>query len=305
MRVLVLGGCGFIGSHVVDGLLRAGHQVRVFDRRPEQFRPPLPEVDYSMGDFQDRMAIAEALTGIDAVFHLVSTTFPGTANLDPKTDVRENLEGTLTLVETMLSLHVDRLLFLSSGGTVYGIPEMVPIPETHPLRPINSYGVVKVAIEHYLEMFRRTGGLSPVIIRPSNPVGPRQGHAGVQGVVSTFLDRIAAGKEIEIWGDGSVTRDFIDVRDLADLCVIAGTSRRDGVYNAGSGVGTSLNELLQSIRQVTGKNITPNYKPGRLIDTPISVLDCALAGKDFGWRSKRMLREAIEETWRWKLSLAN
>lgn len=301
MKILVIGGCGFIGSHVVDDLLRTGHSVRVFDRRHEQFRRPLADIDYRIGDFSDKMAVAEAIMGVDAVFHLVSTTFPGTADLDPKTDVRENLIDTLQLVETMLSLSVTRLLFLSSGGTVYGIPQEIPIPETHPLRPINSYGIVKGAIEQYLEMYRRTRGLSPVIIRASNPFGPRQGHTGVQGVVSTFLSRIAKGEPIEIWGDGSVVRDFLDVRDLAELCGVAGTSRREGVYNAGSGVGTSLNDLLETIRQVTETEIALQYRPGRLVDVPISVLDCTIAKRDFGWEPRRTLSEGLDNAWRWLL----
>ncbi len=302
MKVLVIGGSGFIGSHVVDALLEAGHDVRVFGRHPEHFRPALSNVDYRLGDFRDRMALAEALNGVNAVFHLVSTTFPGTANLDPKTDVRDNLISTLEMIETMLSLQITRLLFVSSGGTVYGVPEQVPIPETHSLRPINSYGIVKVAIEQYIDMYRRIGGLSPVIIRAANPFGPRQSHGGIQGAVSTFLDCVAADKEIEIWGDGSVVRDFVDVRDLAELCVRAGTSTREGAYNAGSGSGTSLNELLDVIRQVTSKEVSVNFKPARLIDVPVSVLDCTFARNDFDWVPKRTLFEGIKNAWEWKLA---
>src|SRR5947209_3941801 len=162
MKVLLIGGSGFIGSHVVDKLLAYEHSVRVFDGRPERFRPPLPGVDYRFGDFGDKMALIEALTGMDVVFHLLSTTLPGTADLDPKTDIKENLIGAINLFDSMHSLHIGRILFLSSGGTVYGIPETVPIPETHPLRPISSYGIVKASIEHYLEMYRRTRGFSPV-----------------------------------------------------------------------------------------------------------------------------------------------
>jgi UDP-glucose 4-epimerase len=300
MRVLVIGGSGFIGSHVVDALIGAGHSVRVFSRHPERFRAALPDVEYYLGDFRDRMALAKALSGIDAVFHVVSTTFPGTANLDPKTDVSENLVGTLDLIETMLGLGVKRLLFVSSGGTVYGVPEQVPIPESHALHPINSYGIVKVAIEQFIEMYRRTRGLSPVIIRASNPFGPRQGHSGVQGVVSTFIDRVVHGKEIEIWGDGSVIRDFIDVRDLAEFCVLAGTSAQEGIYNAGSGVGTSLTELLDVIRDTTKMDVMTNFKPARLIDVPVSVLDCARAAEDFGWTPRRSLRDGIADVWAWK-----
>ena len=303
MKVLVIGGCGFIGSHVVDALLAAGHAVRVFDRQAERFRPPLPGVDYRFGDFGDRMAVAEAVAGVDAVFHLVSTTFPGTANLDPKTDVRDNLIGTLQLVETMLGLEIPRLLFLSSGGTVYGVPEQVPIPEDHPLRPINSYGIVKVAIENYLMMFHRTRGLHPVIVRASNPFGTRQGHTGIQGVVSTFLRQIAEDETIEIWGDGSVVRDYLDVRDLAEFCVIAGTSPLQGIYNAGSGTGTSLTELLDAIRGTTGRQIAPRFRPGRSIDVPVSILDCSAAERDFDWHARHSLRDSLADAWAWQIQV--
>ena len=131
MKVLVVGGSGFIGSHVVDRLLIHGHSVRVFDRQPERFRGPLPKVDYCYADFADRMALVEALTGMDAVYHLLSTTVPGTADLDPKTDVQDNLIGTINLLDSMQRLGLSRILFLSSGGTVYGVPDTIPIPETH------------------------------------------------------------------------------------------------------------------------------------------------------------------------------
>ena len=135
-------------------------------------------------------------------------------------------------------------------------------PETHPLRPINSYGIVKSSIEHYLDLYRRARGLSPVIIRASNPFGPRQAHSGVQGVISTFLRRILSGDHIEIWGDGTIVRDYLDVGDLAEICVRAGTSDREGAYNAGSGYGLSINEIVQAIRKVTGLDFKTVYKPG-------------------------------------------
>ncbi len=299
MKVLVLGGCGFIGSHVVDQLLAGQHTVRVFDRQPERFRPPLRGVDYRMGNFGDRMALIDALSGVDAVVHLVSTTFPGTADLDPKTDVIDNLAGTITLLDCMGGLGISRVLFLSSGGTVYGIPDTVPIPEHHPLRPINSYGIVKVAIEHYLEMYRRTRALSPIIVRASNPYGPRQGHKGVQGVVTTFLSRLLANEQIEIWGDGSVVRDYLHVVDLAELCARMISSPKVGAYNAGSGVGTSVTEIVDVLRRVTDRKIDPVYKAGRALDVPRSVLDIERAGIDFGWSPRIALDAGISETWDW------
>ncbi len=299
MKILVLGGCGFIGSHLVDLLLREGHDIRIFDRSEENFRLALPDVDYRLGDFTDPVAIADALQGVDAVFHLISTTFPSTASRDPIRDVRENLIGTQQLVEAMLEAGISRLLFLSSGGTVYGITETVPIPETHPLRPINAYGITKVAIEHFLEMYRRTRGLSPIVVRASNPFGPRQSHTGVQGVVTTFLNRIAHGEPVEIWGDGSVVRDYIYVRDLARFCAIAGTSDREGVYNAGSGQGTSLLDLLETMKQVTGLSFERNFRPAPPTDVPVSVLDCSAAKRDFGWSAEQDLSAGLQATWAW------
>lgn len=302
MKVLVIGGCGFIGSHVVDRLLAQRYRVRVFDRQAERFRPPLDGVEYQFGNFNDRMAVIEALSGVDAVMHLVSTTFPGTADLDPYSDVLGNLGGTLSLIDAMVRQGLSRIVFLSSGGTVYGPPDIVPIPEDHPLRPINSYGIVKCAIEHYLDMYRRTRGLSPVVIRASNPYGPRQGHTGVQGVISTILSRTLAGEAIEIWGDGSVVRDYLHVADLAELCVLALDEDRTGAYNAGSGVGTSLNTIIETIADITGSPLNLVYQPGRAIDVQRSVLNITRAAADFGWSCKIPLRKGIADTHAWMLN---
>lgn len=299
MKLLVLGGCGFIGSHIVDALLSQKHDVRVLDRGPERFRDPLPGIDTVFGDFRDRMLLVEALTGVDGVIHLISTTFPGTADLDPQSDVTDNLRGTLTLLEAMKSTGVNRLVYLSSGGTVYGIPQVDLMTEDHPLRPVGSYGIVKVAIESYLGMYQRSHGLSPVIIRPANPFGPRQGHCGVQGVISTLLHRLHTDKPIEIWGDGSVVRDYLYVADLADLCVRAVQSEFTGTVNAASGIGRSLNEILDSIAKVTGKPLDPVYKPGRAVDVPRSVLDCRRAKEQFGWVAETDFDEALVRTWNW------
>ena len=303
MRCLVIGGCGFIGSHLVDELLANGHSIRVFDRKPEQFRPPLPRVDYQYGDFRDKSSMAEALTGVDIVFHTASTTFPGTANLDTSADVKDNLVSALGLLDMLREAGQERIVFMSSGGTVYGPPDIVPTPEDHPLRPGNSYGIVKVAIEHYLWMYRELYGLSPVSIRASNPYGERQGHLGVQGVVATFLNRIRTGSQIEIWGDGSVVRDYLYVGDLARLAVKAGISAYSGPLNAGSGQGCSLNQLVDTMRDVTGRDVDVRHKSARPVDIPRSILDVSLAKREFGWTAETPLEKGIGLAWDWLNSL--
>jgi len=206
MRILVLGGNGFIGSHLVEALGARGHRLRVFDRCANPYGPPHADVDYRFGSFSDSAAVAEALHDVDVVYHLVSTSVPSTSNLDAIADIQTNLLTTVQLLQQMVRLNVRRIVFLSSGGTVYGNPMCDPVPESHPLHPICSYGVVKVAVEHYLGMFQHLHGIQPVVLRPSNPFGPRQGHLGVQGVIPTFLKRLADGERIQIWGDGSVVR---------------------------------------------------------------------------------------------------
>ncbi len=299
MKALVIGGCGFIGSHVVDNLLANGVSVRVLDRRPEMYRPPLPGVEYVMCDLSDTAQIFEALVGVDAVIHLASTTVPATSNMDPAADITGNLIAMVRLLEVMREANVKKMVYLSSGGTVYGVPQMDPVPENHPLNPISSYGIVKIAIENYLFMEHQLHGLQHVVLRASNPYGPRQGHTGTQGIIGTYLWKLARGEQIEVWGDGSVVRDYIHVSDLAGLCHTALTSDVSGVFNAGSSEGASVNDIVGHIRNTVGGDITPAYKPGRGFDVPRVVLDVTKAKTQLGWQKQTTLGQGIEDTWAW------
>lgn len=299
MQVLVTGGTGFIGSHVCDSLLRHGHQVRVYSRRPEQYRAPLPGVEYQMGDMADPFALSEALSGVDCVIHLVSTTVPGTSNLDPVADITSNLAGTVRMLELMRQAGPSRIIFLSSGGTVYGEPSSLPVTEQEKLRPLCSYGVVKVAIENYLGMYETLYGISPVILRASNPFGPRQGHLGIQGLIAAFLSRVQAGEPLAVWGDGEVIRDYFYVSDLADLCSLAVASDATGIFNAGSGEGTSINAVLDLIRQVTGREPVVNYEPQRNFDVNATYLDIQKAETQFNWTPAVSLAQGIQYHWEW------
>lgn len=299
MKALVLGGAGFIGSHVVDHLLAAGHKVRVLDRVPETYRVPPQDVEYHFARFDDVPLLMEAMEGVDVIYHLISTTVPSTSNLDPVADVQGNLVNTLRLLQMMVQKGIPKIVFLSSGGTVYGVPETVPIPEVHPLHPICSYGVVKVAIENYLRMFHYLHGLRYVALRVSNPYGERQGHLGVQGVIGTFMGKLLTGEPIEIWGDGSVVRDFIYVGDLAELCVLAGQGNEDGIFNAGRGEGYSINEIVSILAEVTGKPVQPLYRAGRGYDVPRSVLDISRVSEAFRWHPRTEQTEGIRRAWEW------
>lgn len=300
MRCLVLGGNGFIGSHVVDKLLVKGHSVRVYDRASERFRPPLPDVEYIHGEFGNRGLIREALKDIDVVFHLISTTIPKTSNDDPIFDVRSNVIDTIKLLEECVVARVRRVVFASSGGVIYGIPKTNPIPESHPTNPICSHGITKLMIEKYLALFRHLYGLDYVVLRASNPYGERQNPFGEQGAIAVFLGKVARGEPIVIWGDGGVIRDYFYVGDLADAYLKAATlDVKERIFNIGSGVGTSLVEVIELIAEATGKNPEVSYTESRPFDVPTNVLDISLAKEHLGWHPHTDLVSGIKRTWKW------
>jgi UDP-glucose 4-epimerase len=297
MNVLVIGGNGFIGSRLVQGLRARGDRVRVLDRFPSRADVDWSGIDYHVGDFHDEAVLEQVLPGIDQVYHLASCTVPSTADADPVADIQGNLIGTHRLLAAMRGRGVRRLCYFSSGGTVYGNPDHVPVPESHPLRPISSYGIVKVAVEHYLDAYARQGWLDPVIVRPSNPYGPGQPTGGIQGAVAVFLGKALAGEGAQIWGDGEAIRDYIYIDDLVELTIRASNSGRNGTFNAGSGVGTSLNELCACIRDATGRELPVEYRPGRAFDVRAVVLDVNLAHELLAWVPQVDIRSGIRKTW--------
>lgn len=297
MRVLIVGGNGFLGVSLIERLRLQAAAIRVLDARAPRADFDWHGIEYVVGSLQDGTVLDEALAGIDTVFHLASTTVPGTSNADPVADVSSNLVGALQLTLAMQRRGIRRLVFFSSGGTVYGEPEALPVPEAHALKPISSYGVVKVAIENYLHMYHQLGQLDPLIIRPSNPYGARQAAGGLQGAVAAFLARARTGEAVSIWGDGSVVRDYVYIDDLVELVVRAAPSDYCGALNAGSGEGCSLNRLCEVIREVTGASLPVEYLPGRAYDVKEIVLDISRATTLFDWRPATPLVDGISATW--------
>ncbi|KIE44171.1 NAD-dependent epimerase/dehydratase family protein [Geobacter anodireducens] len=298
MNVLLIGGNGFIGSHLVDKLLEAGHKVRVFDKYEESYRKPLPEVDYRFGDFSNRGLLADALAGIDNVVHLISTTLPKTSNDDPVFDVQSNVVESIFLLEQCVARKIKRVIFISSGGTVYGKPETLPIGENSPTDPKCSYGITKLTIEKYLALFNLLYGLDYVVLRPSNAYGERQNPNNIQGAVTVFLSKVARGEPIEIWGDGDVVRDYIYIDDLVEgiyRAVIVNSPSR--IFNLGSGTGYSLNEIVAAISRLTGRDVKAEYKPKRSFDVSRIILDISRARQELRWKPSTSLDSGIMKTW--------
>lgn len=294
MKILVLGGSGFLGSYVVDEFLAAGHNVISLDRYTERYRSTREGVLFCQADFGNRGELEEVLKeGVDVVAHLVSSTIPQSSNEDPIFDVQSNLVESIALFEMCVKHGVRKVVFVSSGGTVYGVPETDLISEDHPISPLCSYGITKLAIEQYLQLFHALHGLKYHVLRLSNPYGPRQDPTKKQGAASVFMYKMLKGKEIAVWGDGGVVRDFIYASDFSKACLLAVESENVGVINVGSGVGVSINELIAATERVVGLAANINYLPSRGFDVPRVVLDCAKANEQLGWQPRVGLEEGL------------
>ena len=304
MKTLVIGGNGFIGSHLVDRLLDLGWDVTILDLHERRFGPIPPQARFIRGDLTQQYLIREALLDIEVVFHLAWATIHETSNQDPAADIHANVIPSIELLEACRLTEVQKVIFTSSGGTVYGPAQVLPIPETHPQNPINSYGISKLTVEKYLQMYKHLYDLDYAIFRPSVPYGPRQNPLGRQGAVAVFLYRVSHGLPVTIWGDGSVTRDYFYVSDLVNA-LIAGAKQVDSkshVFNIGGDEEISLTHLLKLTEEVVGKKAEVTYKPARNFDASRIVLDTASTQQALNWRPQVSLAEGLAQTWDWMAS---
>jgi len=304
LRCLVLGGRGFIGSHLINALLERGHQVVCFDRPHVMPLGSTHESDTRFeiveGDFVSEADIARVLPGCDVCFHLVSTTLPQSSNADPVFDVETNLLGTVRLLNHARGTGLKKLVFVSSGGTVYGTPTSVPIDESHPTNPQCSYGITKLAIEKYLDLFGMLHGLEYCILRIANPYGEMQRTQASQGAVAVFLGKALRAEPVEIWGDGSVIRDYVYIGDVADALIRAmNHAGPERLFNIGSGRGLSLNEVLDTIDDVLGRKTERLYRPSRAFDVPANVLSIERASRHLGWRPRVAFRDGVARLAKW------
>jgi UDP-glucose 4-epimerase len=246
-----------------------------------------PNFELFEGDLVSEADVTDALVGCEVCFHLVSTTLPKSSNADPVFDVESNVLGTVRLLTHAVKSGLRKIIYVSSGGTIYGAPIQLPIPESHPTNPVCSYGISKLAIEKYLGLFHQLHGLDFTVLRIANPYGERQRTYASQGAVAVFLGKVLRGEPVEIWGDGSVVRDYIHIADVVDALLAAfERTGNEHVFNIGAGHGHSLNELLDIIEKVTGRSANRRYLPGRAFDVPASVLSIALAQQSLGWSPK-------------------
>jgi len=317
MRVLVTGGAGFIGSHIVDALLASGHEPHVVDDLSSGSRENLPEgVPVFEADIRDRPALAAAFerSRPEAVCHHAAQVSVGRSVSDPAVDAEINIVGTLNVIGEAVRVGAHRFVFASSGGALYGETSEAA-DESTPPTPISPYGIGKWMGERYLEWAAGELGLAAVSLRYSNVYGPRQSVEGEAGVVAAFCRDLEAGTPLRIFGDGLQTRDFVYAGDVARANLAAIEAAREGqcpAINVCSGEATDINALAGELSELVagrlGRNIVemepPRHEPARAGDIRHSLLDPTAAAELLGWRPKVTLREGLEETVAWLLENA-
>lgn len=299
MKILLTGGAGFIGSHIADGYIEAGHEVAIVDNLSTGSRENLnPRAAFYEMDLRD-----EALLEVfqrekpDVVNHHAAQMSVKISVEDPIFDADVNIRGMLSLLECCRKTGVKNVIYSSSGGTVYGEPARLPIDETHPLGPISPYGASKLAGEYYLDVYSSSWGMKTVIFRYANVYGPRQRPHGEAGVVAIFCLDLLAGTAPTIHWDGEQEKDYVYVGDCVRANLAALDAERSGVYNIGSGVGTSVNELFRHISGTMGaSDVRPQRGPRRPGDVRRIYLDTTRARDDLGWGPSVPLEEGIRLT---------
>ena len=294
MNILVTGGAGFLGRHLIARLIQQNHNVRILDIT----EPALDDgaLTYISGSFTEHEKVAAALKDCHLVYHLASSVIPKTSNDSPIADVQTNLIGTLNLLNCCVDSGVKRIIYPSSGGTIYGETNDEVVKEWHPTHPISSYGIVKLTVEKYFYLFNRLHGLESVVLRISNLYGEYQRHDTGLGLIAAVCYKALNDEVIEIWGDGSVSRDFVYVGDVVDAMLVA-MSRGDGctIVNIGSGQCVTLNEILETVEELIGKNVRRKYLAERPFDVKRICLDISAANEKLDWRPKTSLKSGIKK----------
>jgi UDP-glucose 4-epimerase len=300
VRILVTGGAGFIGSHVVDAYVAAGHEVAVLDNfstgREENVNPAAAVYRIELRD-QPQVEKAIALFRPELVNHHAAQSEVPKSVADPTYDAQVNIIGGLNLLKACSDHGVRKVVFSSTGGALYGEPDVVPAPEDHPVRPLSPYGTSKFSFEQYLGTFRRTYGLDYTVLRYANIYGPRQDfHAEEGRVIAIFASRMLAGKPVIIDGTGDQSRDMLHVGDVATANLAAVEKGSGGTFHVSTGIAVTVNDLFRKIALLTGYRLEPTYGPPRKGDVFRIALDNERARQDLGWQPQVSLEEGLSLT---------
>lgn len=299
MKILVTGGAGFIGSHIVDAFVGLGHEVSVLDDLSTGREKNIhSRAKFTRGDIRDTTAVDSLFKRerFDVVCHHAAQMDVRRSVADPLFDASVNVLGMLTLLESCLRYGVPKVLFASSGGAIYGEQDYFPADEKHPTRPISPYGVAKLATEQYLFYYKAVHGIDSVSLRYANIYGPRQNPEGEAGVVAIFTRKMLGGEQPVINGDGRQTRDYVFVGDVVRANVLALQYSGTGVFNVGTGVETDVNTLFHHLRSHTGSKCVEKHAEAKKGEQLRSVLDNSEIARTFGWRVTVPLEDGLRLT---------
>ena len=298
MKVLVTGGAGFIGSHLVDRLILEGHDAVVVDNLVTGKRRNINRAAtfYKMDVQSWRLERAFRNERPNVVMHLAAQMDVRKSVEDPMFDAQVNVLGTLNVLQQAVKHGVRKVIFSSSGGAIYGEQETYPAPETHVLKPLSPYGLSKLCGEQYLSYFQRVSGLQAVSLRYANVYGPRQDPEGEAGVVAIFIQKMLNNEQAVINGNGRQTRDFVFVDDVVEANLAMMGQETQGTYNVGTGVETSINDLYRILVQHTGSTCKEMHGPAKKGEQARSVIDCTKLRQEVSWEPKADLSEGLKKT---------
>ncbi|RJO61672.1 SDR family oxidoreductase [candidate division WS5 bacterium] len=299
MKVLVTGGAGFIGSHIVDELINADYEVVVVDDlstgREENLNK---KAKFYKLDIQD--------TGLESIFnkerpdyvsHHAAQKDVRISVSDPVYDAKINILGTVNLLQNCVKYNVKKVVFASTGGAIYGEQNLFPAPETHPANPISPYGITKLVAEHYMYYYKTIHGMDYIALRYSNVYGPRQDPYGEAGVVSIFIQKMLKGEIPIINGDGEQTRDFVYIGDVVKASILSFKSDiSENTFNIGTGVETSINQLFRTLKEIINPSIEENHGPHKNGEQLRSVIDCSKAENVLNWKPEVSLADGLKRT---------
>ena len=303
MRALVTGGAGFIGSNLVDALVARGHEVTVIDDlstgKRENLEPALGAgAELVEADVRDADAVRDVVGRVEpeTVFHFAAQIDVRKSAADPAWDAQINVGGTINMLTASAEAGVRRFVNTSTGGAIYGEGQIIPAPEDHPVAPEAPYGQSKFAAEGYCELFRRLHGLSTVSLRYGNVYGPRQDPLGEAGVIAIFCGRLLAGERPIVFGDGLQTRDYIHVDDVVAANLAAVESEAAGAFNVGTGVETTVLQLVEALAPHAEGEWEPDHQPERPGEVRRIAIDATRAGEELGWRAAVGLENGLTQT---------
>lgn len=291
-RIVITGGNGFIGSNLILSLLKKEHfDIAVIDHK--QFNNE--KIKTFVGNFYDKEFISEIINKDDILIHLACTTVTHTAENNRQKDIEDNIVGTINLLDVCIEKKIKKIIFASSGGTVYGkITGDQPSKETDCIRPVSAYGIMKATIENYIRLYNKLYNLPYVIMRISNPYPRLRFAKSKSGAVDIFLDAFMSGKEINVFGNGKSERDYIFIDDLVKVMVLVTEEKvLNETFNAGSGESTSIESLLKIIESATGKKTKINYIKSKNFEVEKVSLDISKAKKELGWQPEYTIEKGV------------